>query len=133
MPGSSINLLSCAHIALAAIRRIDDARHIATLLMHKVGASSDSIGAVRDATAAEGYGNFLQWRARHFLPASAPWFQRAQVLADAGHRKEALAALSRSVAAREPSAVKIASTPSFSGLRSDPRFRRLAEQVGVKV
>ena len=48
------------------------------------------------------------------LPANAPWFQKAQVLADAGNRVEALHALERSVALREPMAVKIASTVPFT-------------------
>jgi hypothetical protein len=100
--------------------------------MSKVGASPDSVRSVRSARASEGYERFLQWRARYFLPAGAPWFQRAQVLADAGHRQEALNALGRSVAAREPLAVKIASTPSFAILRSSARYRDLAKQVGVQ-
>ncbi len=130
---SSINLLSCAHVAFAAMGRLDDAHTMAVNLMRKAGASTNSIRSVRSAGAREGYEQFLQWRARHFLPASAPWFQKAQVLADAGHEQEALDALSRSVAAREPFAMKIGSTPSFASLRSDSRFRQLAQQVGVKV
>jgi DNA-binding winged helix-turn-helix (wHTH) protein len=129
--GSSVNLMSCAHVALAATGRAGDARRVGLDLMHKLGASAGAVRAVRHVSAAEGYRRFLEWRARHFLPADAPWFQRAQVLADAGHRREALAALDRSVAAREPLAIKIASTPSFASLRSDPRFRRLARQVGA--
>jgi DNA-binding winged helix-turn-helix (wHTH) protein/tetratricopeptide (TPR) repeat protein len=128
----SINLLSCAHVALAAMSRLEEARRVALDLMSKVGASPDSVRSVRSARAGEGYERFLQWRARYFLPAGAPWFQRAQVLADAGHRQEALNALGRSVAAREPLAVKIASTPSFAILRSSARYRDLAKQVGVQ-
>ena len=130
---SSINLLSCAHVALAATGRTGSARRIAVDLMRKAGASPESIARVRSASAAEGYGRFLHWRARHFLPAGAPWFQQAQVLADAGFNEEALSALHRAVAAQEPYAVKIGSTPSFARLRSDPRFRQLAQRVGVTV
>ncbi len=129
----SINLLSCAHVALAKTGRVDEARQVAITLMDKVGASPDAIRGIADAGAREGYGRFLHWRARSFLPAGAPWFHQAQVLADAGYRQEALDALSRSVAAREPFAIKIGSTPSFAALRSDPRFRQLAQHVGVRV
>jgi DNA-binding winged helix-turn-helix (wHTH) protein/Tfp pilus assembly protein PilF len=130
---SSINLLSCAHVALAGTSRVDDARRTAVALMEKVGASAESIDRVRDSDADRGYAQFLQWRARDFLPAGAAWFHQAQVLADAGRRDEALDALDRSVAAREPLAIKIGSSPSFASLRSDPRFRQLAQHVGVRV
>lgn len=131
-PASSINLLSCAHVALAATGRTEEARQRGIDLMRRVGAAPDSIGSVSAARAGDGYARFLEWRARHFLPPGAPWFHQAQVLADAGHRREALDALGRSVAARESLAVKIGSTPSFASLRANRRFRRLAQQVGVK-
>jgi DNA-binding winged helix-turn-helix (wHTH) protein len=131
--GSSVNLLSCAHVALAATGRMDDARDTALSLMRKVGASPHAIAQLRTVDATAGYARFLQWRAEHFLPENAPWFQRAQVLADAGYGQQALDALGRSVAAREPFAIKIGSTPSFASLRADRRFRRLAAQVGVRV
>ena len=53
------------------------------------------------------------------------------MLADAGNRVEALHALERSVALREPMAVKIASTPSFAAMRGDSRFARLVSAVGA--
>ena len=112
---------------------MDDARDTALSLMRKVGASPHAIAQLRTVDATAGYARFLQWRAEHFLPENAPWFQRAQVLADAGYGQQALDALGRSVAAREPFAIKIGSTPSFASLRANRRFRRLAAQVGVRV
>ena len=130
---SSPNLLSCAHVALAGSGRVKEARQAAAALMKRVGASPDAVRDVQSPDAAPGYARFLQWRVVHFLPAEASWFQRAQVLADAGRSGAALDALSRSVGAREPLAVKIASTPSFASLRTNPRFRALAARVGVSV
>jgi hypothetical protein len=128
---STINLLSCAHTAAALIGRTTEAKGIALDLMIKAGADRQAVAAVSKAGPRLGYALFLDWRADHFLPDGAPLFQKAQVFADAGRESEALAMLERSVALHEPLAVKIASSPSFSPLRGNPRFRALALKVGV--
>lgn len=79
------------------------------------------------------YKQFLAWRAREFLPPNAFYFDRAQVLADAGFGTEAIDNLDRSVAAREPLAVKILSSPSFLSLRTNPRYQDLVRAVGAPV
>ena len=129
--GDSINRLSCAHSAFAALGRFGEARSIALRLMSVLNAAPERIERVRILPAAAGNAEFLDWRVGRFLPANAPWFQRAQVLADAGRNAEALESLARAVAAHEPLAVKIASTPSFRALSGEPRFRILAQRVGV--
>lgn len=131
-PSPSRNDLSCAHTAWFEQKDFEKARSAALQLMRGAHADARDIQAVAQLPANIAYATFLDWRARHFLPKDAPWFQRAQVLADAGMNEGALRALERSVAAREPLAIKIGSSPSFRLLRSDPRFQRLATQVGVK-
>ena len=129
--GASVNRLSCAHSALAALGRFGEARSTAVQLMRELNAAPGPIARVRALPAAAGYAAFLNWRVANFLPADASWFQRAQVLADAGRKADALDCLARAVAAHEPMAVKIGSTPSFAKLSSEPRFQRLAHAVGV--
>ena len=128
---STINLLACAHTAAALLGRTTEARRIALDLMLKTRADPQAVAAVGKADAHSGYARFLDWRADHFLPDSAPLFQQAQVFADAGRQEEALALLEKSVALHEPLAIKLASSPSFSPLRREPRFRALARKVGL--
>jgi DNA-binding winged helix-turn-helix (wHTH) protein len=128
---ASINDLSCSDQAFAALGRYAEAKATALRVMERVPASRAAIEQVRGQPSREAYAAFLDWRARNFLPADAPWFQRAQVLADAGANDQALRALERSVALREPMAVKIASTPSFNALRNKPGFQLLLRQVGL--
>jgi DNA-binding winged helix-turn-helix (wHTH) protein len=128
---ASVNDLSCSHEALATLGRYADARSVALRLMMRLSAAPDVVARVRQLPPYGAYREFLYWRARHFLPADAPWFQKAQVLADARDDEAAIAALERSVSLREPMAVKIASTRSFGSLRGDPRFARLVTEVGI--
>jgi len=128
---ASVNDLSCSHEALAALGRYAEARTAALRLMAQAPATTADIARVERAAATDGYSAFLSWRARHFLRPGAPWFQQAQVLADAGETRSALSALEQSIARREPMAVKIASTPSFDRMRGDPRFRALVDAVGA--
>ena len=128
---ASINDLSCSHEALATLGRYGEAKAAALGLMQRGGATRAAINEVRERKPRDAYAAYLDWRARHFLPANAPWFQKAQVLADAGDQAAALHALEQSVALREPMAVKIASTPSFAAMRGDPRFARLVSAVGA--
>jgi DNA-binding winged helix-turn-helix (wHTH) protein len=131
-PGAeNINTLSCQHSALAGLSRFDAARGSALKLMAASGADRKAIDAVRSASPRVAYDTFLHWRAEHFLPDDASWFQQAQVLADAGLVDRSLGRLERSVRAREPMAVKIASTPSFAGFGTNPRYRTLLRAVGL--
>jgi DNA-binding winged helix-turn-helix (wHTH) protein len=127
----SLNILSCAHTAFAAQGRFEEARRTALDLMRMRNADVRASAEVQRLPARAAYGRFLEWRVHNFLPAAAPEFQRAQLLADAGHEEAALDTLARSVAAREPLAVKIYSTPSFAVLRQNPRYQALVRQVGV--
>ena len=131
MIASSINALSCSHTASALAGQLERARSVGAVLMRKLAAPEAEIARVAQGPAKTGYARFLAWRVNHFLPADAPWFQKAQILAEAGQIDQALDSLERSVAAREAGAVKIRSTPSFAPLRSAPRFRSLAEKVGL--
>ncbi|WP_309662564.1 winged helix-turn-helix domain-containing protein [Sphingomonas sp.] len=129
--GASINRLSCAHSALAALGRMNDARFVALQLMASLRAAPSQMAHIRALPANAGYAEFLHWRIANFLPARATWFQRAQIFADAGRRNEALDSLARSVAAHEPTAIKMASTPSFEMLSAEPRFRQLTHAIGL--
>ena len=128
---ATLNSLSCLHTALAMLGRFPEARKAAVALMTRVDADRDAINRVGAAAPGEGYAAFLQWRSRHFLPPDAPYFQRAQVLADAGDYKAALALLARSVEAREPLAVRVKSTMAFDRLAGDSRYRALVRAVGA--
>lgn len=128
---SSINALSCSHTARRLAGEFDQARSAGAVLMRKLNAAEVEIARVAHGPANAGYAHFLAWRVRHFLPTDAPWFQKAQVLAEAGRTEQALDSLERSVGAREAGAVKIRSTPSFAPLRNAPRFRSLAAKVGL--
>ena len=125
----SINGLSCAHTALAAVGESDKARGAALALMRAQGADAATIARLANMPAEPAYKEFLRWRARHFLPPDAFHFDRAQVLADAGFWTEALDSLARSVGAHEPLAVKIRSSPAFMGLRTNPRYQALVRRV----
>ena len=129
--GASLNSLSCAHTALASLGRMEEARRAALGLMAARRADGAAMAQVAALPAPAAYARFLDWRTRHFLPADAPMFQRAQLLADAGRTSEALALLGRSIAAHEPLAVKIASSPSFAAMHGDPRFQAMVRAVGV--
>ena len=128
---ASINDLSCSHQGLAALGRYAEAKTVALQLIKQAGGSPAAIHIVGQQPAREGYQAFLTWRAHHFLSAGAPWFQKAQVLADGGESLPALEALERSIAVREAYAVKIASTPSFASMRGNPRFEKLVSAVGA--
>ena len=128
---ASVNDLSCSHEALAALGRHAEAKAVALRLMARLPASPADIDRVRQQEPRDAYRTFLGWRARNFLPDNAPWFQKAQVLADAGNTQRAIHALEESVANREPMAIKIASTPGFAALRGDPRFDHLVVVVGA--
>lgn len=127
----SINTLSCEHSALAELADFDGARSPALALMDATGAEQGAIDSVAKRPPRAAYAEFLQWRAKHFLPDGAPWFQQAQVLADAGLVQASLDRLERAIHAREPLAVKIASTPSFAAFGDDPRYRTMLRAVGL--
>lgn len=128
---ASINDLSCSHAALAGLGRYAEAKTIALLIMKRNPAQAQAVARLERKSPRDAYRSFLHWRARHFLPAGAAWFQKAQVLADAGDTGAALDALGKSISTREPLAVKIASTPSFGALRGNPRFDQLVRAVGA--
>lgn len=128
---ASINELACSEQALAALGRFAEAKGVSLHLMERVGAPTALLSTVQVADPRQARRLFLKWRSLSFLPPGAPWFQRAQVLADAGDTNGALEALERSVADREALATKIYSTPSFAGLRQDPAYRALVRQVGL--
>ena len=127
----SINGLSCAHTALAAVGQLKQARDAAIRLMRATNAKPDVVRQIERMPAEQGYKQFLAWRAREFLPSDSFYFDRAQVLADAGFDTEAIDMLSRSVDAHEPLAVKIRSSPAFMKLRTNPRYQALAAKVGA--
>jgi DNA-binding winged helix-turn-helix (wHTH) protein len=129
--GASINDLSCSHEAFAALGRYADAKEAALRLMQRVPATPAAIEQVRAKEPRQAYQTFLTWRAHNFLPANASWFQKAQVLADAGDTQSALKALQQSIARREPTAVKIRSTPGFAAMRGNPSFDQLSKAVGA--
>jgi DNA-binding winged helix-turn-helix (wHTH) protein len=126
------NGLSCAHTAFAAIGQLEQARGAAVRLMRMRDAKPELTARIERMPAEAAYKEFLQWRARAFLPPNAFYFDRAQVLADAGFGTEALDNLARSVAAREPLAIKIRSSPAFMGLRTNPRYQMLVRSVGLQ-
>ena len=128
---STVNDLSCSHESLAALGRYAEAKAVSLRLMARVPADAAAIRNVEERAPRDSYRAFLAWRAAHFLPADAAWFQKAQVLADAGETAAAIDALERSVKTREPLAVKIASTPSFLAMRGNARFERLVAAVGA--
>jgi DNA-binding winged helix-turn-helix (wHTH) protein len=128
--GTHLNLLSCRHTALAQTGAIAPARAVAVTLLAQLGADPAFISLVRDAAPAAGYRHFLLWRVAHFPPARTSWFQRAQLQAEAGQFDAALASLERAVAARDPLAIKMRSTPAFARLAGSARYRALLRAVG---
>jgi DNA-binding winged helix-turn-helix (wHTH) protein len=129
---ASINELACSEQALAALGRFAEANQAALHLMGRVGAPASLLTRVEASDPRQARRLFLKWRSQSFLPSGAPWFQRAQVLADAGDTGGALEALQRSVAGREAMATKIYSTPSFARLQQNPAYRALVRQVGLR-
>lgn len=129
---ASVNELACGEQALVALGRLAEANQAALHLMGRVGAPAPLLARIEASDPRKARRLFLKWRSQSFLPSSAPWFQRAQVLADAGDAVGALRALHRSVAGREAMATKIYSTPSFAGLQQNPAYRALVRQVGLR-
>lgn len=127
----NLNGLSCAHTSLAAVGELEKARDAAVRLMRATNARPSLVRQIEQMPAEAAYKQFLVWRARNFLLPDAFYFDRAQVLADAGFDTEALDNLERSVAAHEPLAVKIRSSPAFMKLRTNPRYQALATRVGA--
>jgi DNA-binding winged helix-turn-helix (wHTH) protein len=127
--GASLNLLSCRQTALARLGLVAEAQTVAVAVMRTAAADSKAIAAVADAPAKIGYARFLRWRVGHFLPPTGQWFQRAQLEAEAGLYRDALASLDKAMAARDPLLVKIASTPEFMPLRGTADFRRIEDRV----
>ena len=124
-----MNGLSCAHTAFAAVGDMAKARDAGVRLIGMRESDPALAMEIGKMPAEAGYRRFLQWRARNFLSPDASYFDRAQVLADAGLTTEAVDNLSRSVAAREPLAVKILSSPAFMSLRANPRYQALVATV----
>ena len=125
------NSLACSEQALGELGRFAEAKGVALHLMERVGAPTALLNTVQVTEPRESLRLFLKWRSLSFLPPGASWFQRAQVLADAGDTSGALEALQSSVAGREAMATKIYSTPSFASLQQNPAYRALVRQVGL--
>lgn len=126
-----LNLLACRHTALAETGAMIEARQAALDLMDLLGAAPSAMAAVRDVPSAQGYRVFLSWRVDHFPTGPNQWFHRAQLQAEAGRMDEALSALERAVAVRDPLAVKLGSTRAFAPLRRNPRFQVLLNRIGL--
>ena len=127
---ATVNLLACRHTAFARRGAMTEARAAALSLMNRLGAAPADTDAVAQASPVAGYRRFLDWRATHFLPPSGHWFQRAQVLAEAGQTEAAINSLEQAAAARDPSMVKIRTTPEFRSLAGSERFQLLWRAVG---
>ena len=125
---AQLNLLSCRHTALAGLGLVGEARAVALQVQRILAAHPAELAAVESAAPAAGYARYLDWRVDRFAP-SGPWFQRAQLEAEAGRYQQALDSLDRAVAVRDPMLVKIGSTEAFRTLASSPRFRSVASAV----
>jgi tetratricopeptide (TPR) repeat protein len=125
----SLNLLSCRQTALARLGLVGEARKVGVDVMHLAGASPAVIAAVANAPARLGYARFLRWRIGAFVGSTGQWFQRAQLQAEAGMYREALASLQHAAASRDPLLAKIASSAEFGPLRRTPEYRRIAALV----
>ena len=80
-------------------------------------ANGTAIAKVQQDPAVDGYFAFLDWRTRNF--GGSDWFQRTQLLAEAGQLNAAEAALRKSYLAREPHLIRLRTEPrlSWSGIR----------------
>lgn len=124
-----VNGLSCLHTALARLGRLDSSRAAALRLMRRLGAQPDLLAQVSKAPAADGYQRFLEWRVHGVDIPDNRWFQRAQILAAAGMRVQAMESLEKALAHRDPQMIKLNSTHEFAALRHQPAYRAIAEQV----
>lgn len=128
----SLNLLSCRQTALARLGLVAQARTTAVEIMRVADADPAAIEAVAGASPGSGYARFLRWRVGHFVPPTGDWFRRAQLEAEAGLYRDALASLDRALAERDPLLVKIGSTREFAPLRGSTEFRRIEAAVFAK-
>ncbi|HVS15835.1 MAG TPA: tetratricopeptide repeat protein [Thermoanaerobaculia bacterium] len=62
-----------------------------------------------------------------------PWFDLALVHAGLDETDRAFESLEQALAARDPALVYLASKPGLDRLAADPRYRRLAERIGLPV
>ena len=124
---SRANTLSCRHTAQARLGDTVAARITALQLMQEMGAKADELAHVSSGDAITGYAAFLEWRITAFTGTS--WFQRAQLLAEAGQMEAASAALWQSFRAREPHLVKLASTIEFRRLRGSASYSKILTAV----
>ena len=126
MANPTLNLLSCRQTALARLGLTSGARDVGVAVMRLAGADISAIRAVANAPVALGYARFLRWRIAAFVRPNRDWFQRAQLQADAGLYRQALASLQRAAATHDPLLVKIGSSAEFAPLHRMPEYRRIA-------
>lgn len=89
-------------------------------------------GAAALARAYASSGSQGYWRERiKLLPKAVSPFEASAVYARAGDRAAALDALNRAYEQHSPWLNFIAAEPAFDGIRSDPRFRKLLQRLGL--
>ena len=118
-----VNTLSCRHSAQARLGDLVAARATALELMREFNEDGDALRRIASASARSGYQLFLDWRPEAFEGTS--WFQRAQLLADAGRLAAADAALKQAFRAREPHLIRLSSTHELRKLRESASYREI--------
>jgi tetratricopeptide (TPR) repeat protein len=122
----------CAFDALAHLGRHEAARPFAERIVAWSGESSVAVlGAVGDPATRTTH-RFRAWRAEQAvrsLAGGGSAIGAALALADAGRRREAVAALGRAAEDRGPGLITITVDPRFRSLRDEPAFRDLAAEL----
>jgi DNA-binding winged helix-turn-helix (wHTH) protein/tetratricopeptide (TPR) repeat protein len=122
----------CAFDALAHLGRHEAARPFAERIVGWSGESPAAVLGAADDPAARTTQRFRAWRADQAVRALAGGgsaMGAALALADAGRRREAVAALGLAAEDRGPGLITITVDPRFRSLRDEPGFRELAADL----
>jgi tetratricopeptide (TPR) repeat protein len=134
-PAHASQVDRCRLIGQVGAGRADSARRIAERLLARSpsGATVERVteSAVADRAFWEAVAGDTVRLALVFGGAGP--YARARALAIGGDQGRALAALEDAAAARTPALIRIGIEPEFAALRSNPRFARISEIVGVPV
>ena len=101
-----------------------------------IGAPEGAIEQLRKAFEVAGWQGFLQKRLEGLEKRSKGGeirpFEFVDLYLDLGRKEEAFAWLEKTFAAHDPAVLQFNIDPAFESLRSDPRYARLVERIGLQ-
>lgn len=101
-----------------------------------IGAPQGAIEQLRKAFEVSGWQGFLQKRLEELEKRSKGGevrpFEFVDLYVDLGRKEEAFAWLEKTFAAHDPAVLQFNIDPAFESLRSDPRYAKLVQKIGIQ-